>query len=142
MSLPHTERIYLELPAAYKYLKLLSGCIEELLTSVAGIADREVVTYNVQLAAHEVCTNIVEHAYAGNPDGCIAITLTLHPDPPQMTMDFRDTGRTFDLACVPTPNLDEVRERGYGLFLIYNLMDTVEYTPHAEGNHWHLVKYL
>jgi serine/threonine-protein kinase RsbW len=96
----------------------------------------------VQLAAHEVCTNIVEHAYAGNPDGCIAITLTLHPDPPQMTIDFRDTGRTFDLACVPTPNLDEMRERGYGLFLIYNLMDTVEYTPHAEGNHWHLVKYL
>ncbi len=142
MSLPRAEHMYLELPAAYKYLKLLSGCIEELLTSVADIADRDVVTYNIQLAAHEVCTNIVEHAYAGNPDGRIAVTLTLLPDPLQMTIDFRDTGSTFDLACIPAPNLDEVRERGYGLFLIHNLMDKVDYTPRIGSNHWHLVKYL
>lgn len=142
MSLSHNEMVRLELPAAYQYLKILSACIEELLTCVDGIADREVVTYNVQLATHEVCTNIVEHAYAGDAQGRIAITLTLVSDPLHLMIDLHDTGSSFDLSGIPEPDLDQVRERGYGLFLIHNLMDKVAYTPQGKGNHWHLVKYL
>lgn len=143
MSQLHPEVLRLDLPARYAYLKLLSSCIAELLQQVDGLEDREGLIYSVQLAAHEVCTNIVDHAYAGNPCGRIGITLTLTWQPPQMTVDLHDTGRAFDPANVPAPNLDVPQEHGgYGLFLIHSLMDVVTYTPCPGHNTWRLVKYL
>ena len=36
--------------------------------ALEGLAQRESVTYNAQLAAHEACANIIDHAYAGAAD--------------------------------------------------------------------------
>lgn len=142
MTLHRTEIVRLDLPATYKYLNVLGGCIAELMTHVKGIDDHEATVYNLQLAAHEICTNIVGHAYLDNGDGRIQIELTLVEQPRQLIIDFKDDGRTFDPAIVPTPTLDQPQVHGYGLFIIQSLMDEVAYTPQEQGNHWRLVKYL
>lgn len=142
MSLQHSEVIRLDLPARHAYLHLLSDTIAEILRQT-GTAD-EALVYNVQLAAHEVCTNIVSHAYRNRRDGegRIAITLALHPQPLRLEIELQDTGESFDPELVPQPNLSEAQIHGYGLFLIRHLMDRVSYTTRPDGNHWHLVKRL
>ena len=144
MSLHHSEIIQLHLPARMTYLHLLSDCIADLLGLVDSLDDAEMLIYNVQLAAHEACTNIVSHAYAGKPSGenRIEIELAFHPNPPRLEINLRDTGRSFEPALVPSPNLDEAQIHGYGLFLMRNLMDSVTYTSQAGGNEWCLVKNL
>jgi serine/threonine-protein kinase RsbW len=137
------ELVRLDLPARYSYLHLLSECIGDMLRLVEGLSDAETIVYNIQLAAHEVCTNIVSHAYGNNSHGRIEITLTLHFGTPIcLTIELQDTGKPFDAESYTAPNLNEAQVHGYGIFLINHLMDTVTYTPAPGRNHWRLTKNL
>jgi len=112
-----------------------------MLEQETGLADMALVVYKLKLAAHEVCTNIVEHAYAGI-GGRIYISLSLAKEPREFIVDLVDSGRSFSLPEVHQPNQDEIQTSGYGLFLIYQLMDQVDYDPQIGNNHWRLVKKL
>jgi serine/threonine-protein kinase RsbW len=138
----HPEVIWLDWPARFTYLHLLSDCIADMLKLIEDVADAEMLLYNIQLAAHEACTNIVNHAYGNSGEGRISIKLTLDFTPSRLTIELQDEGRPFDPSEYSSPNLDEVRIHGYGLFLIENLMDSVVYTPLAGRNHWSLTKNL
>lgn len=142
MTLDQQAVVKLDLPATYKYLNVLSGCIAEIMTHVDGIDDREAMVYNLQLAAHEICTNIVGHAYLDKGTGRIEVALSLTEQPRQLVIELEDHGRSFDPAVVPAPSLDQPQVHGYGLFIVQSLMDEVDYRPRSEGNHWRLVKYL
>lgn len=142
MTLDYAEVVRLDLPATYKYLNILSGCIAEIMSHVDNIEDHEALVYNLQLAAHEVCTNIVGHAYVNTQGGRIQVELALIQQPRQLIIELSDCGQHFDPSLVPMPTLDAPQVHGYGLFIIQNLMDEVAYTPRPEGNHWRLVKYL
>lgn len=142
MTLDQQAVVKLELPATYKYLNVLSGCIAEMMAHVDGIDDREAMVYNLQLAAHEICTNIVGHAYLNAGTGRIEVALRLTEQPRQLIIELDDRGHTFDPMAVPAPTLDQPQVHGYGLFIVQSLMDEVDYQPMGEGNHWRLVKYL
>lgn len=138
-----SERVRLELPARHIYLHLLSDCIAAMLHRVEGLCEAETLRYNVQLATHEACTNIIRHAYDHAPGGRIEIVLTLQfAQPPSLTIDLYDTGRPFDKGAYRPPDIERVQEYGYGLFLMANLMDSVSYTPSPGRNHWRLIKKL
>lgn len=142
MSTLSPEVIRLDLPATPKYLTVLSACIAEILARAELGAERETLTYNLQLAAHEACANIVDHAYSGDPSNRILISLALMAEPNRFVIDLFDSGRSFDLASTPLPNLDQPQVHGYGLFIIQSLMDEVVYQPQPGNNHWFLVKHL
>ncbi|HEX5688767.1 MAG TPA: ATP-binding protein [Roseiflexaceae bacterium] len=133
------DTIRLDLPASFKHLNMLGPCIQALLEHVEGLAEPEISAYNIQLAVHEVCTNIVEHAYAGRENGRIAIAFTL-AEPRKLLVELRDTGHIFDPADAPDPDLDNAHVRGYGLFLVHSLMDDVSYQALPTGNCWRLTK--
>jgi serine/threonine-protein kinase RsbW len=137
------DTIRLELPATYKYLNILGNCLSSMVESVDGLGEPKITSYNVQLAVHEVCTNIIQHAYTHNPENeRISISLTLYQNPRRLQIDLLDSGRPFDITSVKEPDLLAGQIHGYGLFLIKNLMDEVDYTRMPEGNHWRLVKNL
>jgi serine/threonine-protein kinase RsbW len=142
VSVHPSEVIRLDLPATHKHLNILSACIAEMLTRIDNISEREALTYNLQLAAHEACANIIDHAYVGDVEQRIIITLTLAAPPRRMIIDLHDTGYSFDITTVPEPNLNEAHDHGYGLFLMRSLMDEVSYIAQPRGNHWSLVKHL
>jgi serine/threonine-protein kinase RsbW len=142
MDATTTDLVKLDLPANYRSLSVLSACIRELLVHVEGLNPDAKLIYGVQLAAHEVCTNIVEHAYGMAPDARINVAITLAPTPRRIEIELLDHGKPFDMAAIAEPDLSEPREEGYGLYLIRTLMDEVSYTPHASGNRWTLVKQL
>jgi serine/threonine-protein kinase RsbW len=144
VSLQHPEVIRLDLPARYTYLHILSDCIADMLRQIDGVEDHEMLTYNMQLAAHEACTNIVGHAYDGANNGSdrIIISLSLFPQPRRLEIELHDTGKAFDPDRVPSPSLEQAQVHGYGLFLMRNLMDKVTYKAQAGDNYWCLVKNL
>ena len=130
-----------EIPATFKYLNVVSNSLTAILEQVDDLPERANLTYNIVLAVHEVCTNIVEHAYAGN-GGKIKIDVCLDEQSRSLRVDLYDTGQPFDLTEVAPPNLDEAPVRGYGLFLVQELMDEVTYKSGQENNHWRLTKHL
>lgn len=136
------ETIRLDLPANVRHLHMLSAVIATLLEPVDDLHERESTIYAVQLAAHEICANIVEHAYADRNDGRIAVALTLSERPRRIVIELYDNGRPFDPTSAPAPDLSVPQTSGYGLFLVRNLVDEVNYTPERAGNRWRLVKYL
>ena len=133
--------VQLQLPATLRHLNILSACISELLVREEGVVDVGPTTYSMQLAAQEICANIVNHAYLER-NGWISATLTIAREPHRLIVELHDTGLAFDPSRVPTPNLEEPNEGGYGLFLARELLDDLCYETKPTGNTWRLVKRL
>jgi serine phosphatase RsbU (regulator of sigma subunit)/anti-sigma regulatory factor (Ser/Thr protein kinase) len=98
--------------------------------------------YLVELAVSEICTNIIQHSYL-MVGGEIRGSLTSLANGIQI--DLYDDGESFDPTNVPEPSsqFDSLNEGGYGLHIVRQIMDSVQYQPNTpKGNHWRLIKYL
>ncbi len=91
--------------------------------------DDELRYWSVELATAETFTNIVEHSYARDSSRMIRIELQFYRD--RLAMRFLHWGAAFDPNLIPSPSFDGTRDRGFGLFLIANTMDSVQY--HHDG---------
>jgi serine phosphatase RsbU (regulator of sigma subunit)/anti-sigma regulatory factor (Ser/Thr protein kinase) len=98
--------------------------------------------YLVELAVSEICTNIIQHSYL-MVGGEIRGRLT--PLANGIQIDLYDDGESFDPTDVPEPSsqFDSLNEGGYGLHIVRQIMDSVQYQPNTpKGNHWRLIKYI
>ena len=137
------ESISLKLPAKLQYLNVVGACIAALLEQIDPLEERDTISYTTQLGVHEICTNIIQHAYTQQQgQQSITITMELKTCPRCMHITLSDTGDMFDPDAVQDPNLDEGQVHGYGLFLVKNVMDEVTYSRQPDGNYWQLVKML
>lgn len=95
--------------------------------------------YQMELAASEIVTNVIQHAYRTS-SGEMRGQITLLPD--QIQLDLYDDGAPFDPSQVPASDLtEELQDRGRGLFVARQLTDELTYNPATpEGNHWRLIK--
>jgi serine/threonine-protein kinase RsbW len=97
-----------------------------------GFSDRDV--YNIQLAADEAASNIIEHAYEGITDGVLEISCNARGN--TITLVLVDHGESFDPSDVPAPDLTaDLSERkigGLGIFLMRKLMDEVHYQSNSD----------
>lgn len=135
-------RVRLEIPAAHRFLNILSGCISELLIRVDPIAERDSVTYQIQLAAQEVCTNIVDHAYEAVTGGRIEILIEVDESVPMMNITFTDSGAPYETVIPEILEIEDPSEGGMGLFLIRQLVDRVDYQRQGTCNIWMISKKL
>ncbi len=131
--------VRLNVPAQHKFLNVIGTCIRALITNERAVPEKDALIYNIELAVHEACANIVEHAYAGL-SGRIEVAFTLVQEPRKLVVELGDNGRSFDLSSVSEPDLDKPHTSGYGLFLVHQLMDNVEYHPEPGHNLWRLTK--
>ena len=60
----------------------------------------------------------------------------------QFITTITERGKKFDRAAVATPNFDDLQVRGFGLYLIDELMDDVHYESQQGVNRWRLTKQL
>lgn len=94
---------------------------------------------DLKVATSEACTNIIRHAYRGDPSQPIILRATPSPDGVEITI--RDFAPPFDPTALRAPDLTEPREGGYGIFLIRQLTDMVEFShPEGGGNQLRMVK--
>lgn len=100
-------------------------------------------TYDVQMAVDEACTNIIEHAYHGRPDGTIHIACEKRGN--EFVVTIQDFGERFDPRQVRPPRtrapLSKRRIGGLGLFFMHKLMDRVQFDfESGRGNRLTMVK--
>jgi serine/threonine-protein kinase RsbW len=133
----------LEIPALYDRLTILKDSLDLLFKRAnwPGGPEKDSLLHQIRLAIHENCTNIIEHAYHGQ-SGVIEVLYTLQKKPARFIVDLYDHGQSFDISIVTSPDLSQANNRGYGLFLIHQLMDEVSYDPLHGLNHWRLIKNL
>jgi anti-sigma regulatory factor (Ser/Thr protein kinase) len=85
--------------------------------------------YNIQLAADEAASNIIEHAYEGVSNGLLELSCGVKGN--IITIVLVDHGESFDPSAIPLPDLKaDLSERkigGLGIFLMRKLMDEVHY---------------
>ncbi|KGP71878.1 anti-sigma B factor RsbW [Pontibacillus yanchengensis] len=104
--------------------------------SISGIANRMGFSYDdiedLKVSISEAITNGVKHAYNETGEGEITIGFGVYED--RLEVMVADHGGSFDLNKVKEDigpykeddSIEELREGGFGLFLIDALMDKVE----------------
>lgn len=97
--------------------------------------------YQVELAVSEVITNIVKYAYHGKA-GALRGEIVLQEN--GITLDLYDDGDSFDPSQLINVDLQNPHIGGYGMHVVRQLMDEVEYSSREEkgANHWRMVKKL
>ncbi len=94
--------------------------------------------YELELAASEIATNIIQHAYQGG-EGEIRGELRLYSH--GIEVEMLDRGTTFDIEKVKVPDLGMEQEGGFGIFVSRKVTDELKYTPgQPSGNVWQLAK--
>lgn len=130
------------LPTDVGQLAVLETCIQDLLARAPAIEEAEIAQYNLLLAVHELCVNIIQHAYAGE-SGEFVVNFMLHDDPLRVEITSEDHGRTaFDFTEWSPPDLTDPPIHGLGIFLMRQLMDDVTYEHTDTASRWRLVKHL
>lgn len=82
------------------------------------------------LAANEVASNIMKHAYQGREDRLIAVEGEAWPD--RISICLRHRGALF-VPPDPVPPPESSRESGFGLYMLSRLVDEVHYYRDSEG---------
>ena len=128
--------------AEFESLAILREFIDVACQSQTGIDDE--IRYDLKLAVDEACTNIITHGYAGMNPGSIIFTLEL--DEHQVLMTITDFGHSFEPSQAVVPDVEAALEDrpmgGFGLYFIYQTMDSVDYEANECGNRLTLLKHL
>jgi serine/threonine-protein kinase RsbW len=87
------------------------------------------------LAIDEACTNKIKHAYKFDETQDIILKLKFIDD--KFIAEISDFGLPFNPEEIPVPNLKEnyinKKSGGYGIFLMRQLMDSVDYEFNPDG---------
>ncbi len=127
-------------PADFQYLDEIRDFVGAI-AAESGFDDKEV--YAIQLATDEGASNIIEHAYAGIPNGEVEIVCGMEGG--VLKIVLRDRGKSFDPDSIHQPDLKAaLTDRqigGLGIYLMRKLMDEVHYgSAPGGGNQLTLTK--
>jgi anti-sigma regulatory factor (Ser/Thr protein kinase) len=125
-------------PSHPKYLSLVRAA-----TVMMGVQNKvdDTVIEHMEHAVDEACSNVIKHAYAGDPNKQIGVTLRISPEAFEVIIE--DSGLKADIASIKGRGLDEIRPGGLGVHLIKRACDVVEFDEKKKkGNRLRLVKYL
>jgi serine/threonine-protein kinase RsbW len=143
-----TSRLCISAPGHGKSLRQIRVIITDLSRQI-GFQEDEVA--KIEMSVDEACANVVEHAYDQSRDWILKdnpkIELHIHTENDRLIIQIQDHGQGFDFAAYRPTNIIEriraMRSGGYGIAIMRQFMDEVEYTSDPEtGNTLRLVKYL
>ena len=87
------------------------------------------LTHRIKLAVEEAVTNIIDYAYPNGTEG--SIDITIEADENRIRFIITDSGAEFDPTGVSkadtTLSVDDRPIGGLGVFLVRNLMDSINY---------------
>lgn len=153
-----TATVKVDIPAQHPYLAVLGAAVAAFVELLGDAA----LAYGIQLAVHEVCANIIDHAYAdvAGVSDFNRIIVNLTGETGQVVAEVWDNGRVFDpqalswssqwaaisvaegtayrLSQVTEPGVDQ--DRGRGMYLIHQLVDEVVYVSLPDQNKWRLTR--
>ena len=133
--------IDLEVTANLFYLPVLGHFANSLFSKHTMFQGEEGdLAYSMELVLYEACANVMSHAYSEGKGGRLRLKIWFHSD--RLAMRVIDFGPGFNPEEIPSPNLEEPKERGLGLFIIRNAVDwfSYGYSSTEQGNVMHMEK--
>ncbi|MDH4162583.1 MAG: ATP-binding protein [Nitrospirota bacterium] len=85
---------------------------------------------HIVLAVDEACSNIIRHAYGGDPDK--AVTITVLDEPERFVVSLRDYGKKADRSAIAPRALDDIRPGGLGTHFMAVVFEAVTYDTSLE----------
>lgn len=134
------QRVEMSIPADVRYLNVVGAAIGAMMEHLKIEGDKSTVSYEVQLAVHEVCTNIIEHAYKYDTSKTVRVDMVLASMSTFVVQLYDTSGIRFDASDVDEPDVAGLQEGGMGLMLVKKIMDDVAYTHENKVNCWRLTK--
>lgn len=129
----NTIEVDIKVPNKTKYLSLIGKIGEDIARELERYSgDKEVLAYHLNLVLTEAMVNAIKHAGPKEPEKLVRIVISLHRD--DLTIRVYDDGQGFDINSIPSPNFEELEDRGRGIFLIRSLMDSVCYRKNCKEN--------
>lgn len=93
-------------------------------------------TFDANLALEEIVVNIISYAYKNNEERLIEVDLKVNEV--ELEMKVKDDGKQFDPLAKSAPNckvpLEQKEPGGWGIHLVRNIMDELEYRRRNEKN--------
>ena len=153
LSRQAADRLFSPLPARRMNDAVLEVSLANELREIAGVAARidefcaaqkliPSVAYAVNLAIDEILTNTISYGYDDDERHLIEIIVSLEAD--SIAVVIVDDSMPFDLGLAPERDLDLSLEDtalgGLGLFLVHQMMDSVDYRREEGCNVVTLIK--
>ncbi|MGV3723223.1 MAG: ATP-binding protein [Actinomycetota bacterium] len=115
--------------------------LRNVMTAVAREAQLDQSTeFALNSAVTEAATNAIRH---GSPEGSRNhVRVSFHLDRNALVVDIADQGRGFDPAQVPVPVPGELKENGYGIHMMREMMDRVEFFQDEQGMLVRMTKFI
>jgi anti-sigma regulatory factor (Ser/Thr protein kinase) len=126
------ERVSKEFASDLAQLGAMRAFVREECVSAWGPEGEEALA-RLELALGEAAANIVLHAYRGQ--GGRPIEVSVEACPEQVCVWLFHEGEGFDPQAAPPPVFDGSHESGFGLYLIRQCVDEVEYCRDERGRH-------
>ena len=128
------EKIELRIPSILGFEKVAMECVSVVAKNL-GFSDSRIE--DIKTAVSEACTNAMEHGNKLKTDTKVGITLKVMDS--DFYMEIKDEGS--GVGKVEVPKIEDKIDgtdatRGWGIFLIKNLMDEVKFidSPEGDGN--------
>ena len=86
---------------------------------------------SIILAVDEACSNIIRHSYENDYNRKIDLTVKLNTN--SLTISIVDDGIKFDINSIKPRDTSLLKPGGLGIYIIKQIMDTVEYSRTTEG---------
>ena len=99
-------------------------------SSQVGFSERE--RHEVTLAVDEALSNVMKHAYKGDPNGLVSISCVTEDG--RLEVVLCDHGEACDPKRLEPPPPDEMRVGHRGVFLMRSAMDEVEFERTGDMN--------
>lgn len=120
-------------PNQTRYLRLIGNIAEQIAKELdAEGSDPDTLAYHLNLVLTEAVANAIEYGGDKQTDNTVKVCLSIEDH--DLRIKVYDHGQGFDIANLPMPDLDQLNERGRGIFFIKNLMDSVAYHKSEQGN--------
>jgi serine/threonine-protein kinase RsbW len=117
----------LRLPSELGYEKIAMASVATVATRMGFSPDR---IDDIKTAVAEACINAIEH---GNElDIAIPVTIEVNEGENTLEVNVSDVGRNLIPSPLPHPG-DGPQHRGWGLFLIQNLVDEFDFGMTPQG---------
>ena len=128
------QTIELTLPNTLGYERIAMGCSATFAKNVGFNPER---IEDLKTVVAEACINAIQHGNKDLPDARVTIVMDFKDE--AISVDVIDKGNGFQ-TLPSDPDIDKViggmeQTAGYGLFLIKNLVDQVEFNQMTKAGH-------
>jgi len=133
------KEIKCEFPRQIKYLQIATSLAREVCKTITNEKiDMEFIDL-IELAVSEACTNAIQHA-TGIESKIVIVAFQIYKN--KLVINVNDCGTGFDIDLIKSPNPSELQESGWGIQILKNIIDKLEYIKGADCNFLVMTKYF